>query len=242
MDWKIISQIEGTRNDGYIPPQTPSNNPNQKHDIVPGVTIASGFDVGQRSESDLREMGLSEDVISKLRPYLNKTGQDAQKALQDYGTPYLTDDEVSQVNEAAHRDTLNKFKEFYDEEVGEGKPHFDELPSHIQTALASVAFQWGPGFGYRDDSASGQKLWNEVIAQDWGAAERTLRQWGSNIPAYADRRNQEADLINPDSETTIAHKDKVASKTKKKSKQKAPLRSKPHAVRRHHPWGDIYDI
>lgn len=197
IDWSVISQMEGSRNDGYIPPTTPSNDPNQQHDITPGVTIASGFDLGQYSEDDLKRMGLSDEVANKLKPYLDKQGSDAQKALQSFGVPHLTDEEIAQVNEAVHQDELDQLKTRYDKAVGADKPHFDDLLSNVQTALASVAFQYGPAFGTRSDSASGRKLWKEAVSQNWDTAEKTLRQWGANIPAYANRRNREADLINP---------------------------------------------
>ena len=46
-----------------------------------GVTVATGFDLGQRNETDLRTLGLPSDLITTLKPYLGRKAKDAQDAL-----------------------------------------------------------------------------------------------------------------------------------------------------------------
>ena len=42
-----------------------------------GVTIATGVDLGQQTESGLRRMGIAEGTIRKFRPYFGLTGSRA---------------------------------------------------------------------------------------------------------------------------------------------------------------------
>ena len=61
IDYKFIGELEGGRlTKGYVPAPTVSRS---------GVTIATGFDLGQRNENDLKSLNLSVGLIDKLKPY-----------------------------------------------------------------------------------------------------------------------------------------------------------------------------
>ncbi len=158
------------------------------------MTIGSGIDLGQMKESDLNKLGLPQALNDKLIPYLDKKEDRARAVLT--ATPlHLSEEEVAQLNAAKHQSDINKLIENYNDDVDDGETQFHDLPQGIQTAIGSVGTQWGPKFGNRRDSASSRTFWDKVTNLDWQGASQVLRQWGTNIPAYATRRNAEADLI-----------------------------------------------
>jgi hypothetical protein len=64
IDYDFISKLEGGRQTtGYVPDTNTSQS---------GVTIATGFDLGQRNENDLIALNLPQSLIDKLKPYLGK--------------------------------------------------------------------------------------------------------------------------------------------------------------------------
>ena len=69
MTTDLLQRLEDNKFEGYIP--------NNKS----GVTIGRGFDLGQHKVKDLERMGLDSSLISRLTPYLNKTGQAARDTL-----------------------------------------------------------------------------------------------------------------------------------------------------------------
>ena len=74
VDYKFLSNLEGgSKTTGYVPAASVSNS---------GVTIATGFDLGQRGESDLKSLKLDALLISKLKPYLGAKGASAQALLK----------------------------------------------------------------------------------------------------------------------------------------------------------------
>lgn len=83
VDWNFVEGREGARRlDGYMP--TENGKPDGKVVGNSGVTIASGFDLGQHSPADLKAMGLYQGLIDRLTPYM-KPGlrkETAQKFLE----------------------------------------------------------------------------------------------------------------------------------------------------------------
>ena len=74
IDYGFLSSREGgSKTDGYVPAAAVSKS---------GVTIATGFDLGQRSETDLTGLGFGAILVAKLKPYLGKKNKDAVDALK----------------------------------------------------------------------------------------------------------------------------------------------------------------
>jgi len=74
IDYQFLSELEGGRKTNvYVPTATVSKS---------GVTIATGFDLGQRQESDLKALKLDAALITKLKPYLGITGANAQSLIK----------------------------------------------------------------------------------------------------------------------------------------------------------------
>ena len=74
IDYKFLSDLEGgSKTNGYVPAAEVSKS---------GVTIATGFDLGQRDENDLKTLKLSTTLTAKLKPYLGLKGKSAQDFLK----------------------------------------------------------------------------------------------------------------------------------------------------------------
>ena len=186
-DFSFIQDLEGTKSQGYVPVDNDG--------LVlghSGVTVASGFDLGQRRNADLN--GLPEDIIKKLQPFLGVKGQDALNL--NYKDLNLTDEEVSIVNKFAKNEALLDLNTAFRKETGES---FYNLPKAAQTVIASVAFQHG------DLSTAAPNFWKQITNGDWNGAIANLEDWEGTgkDSTYQTRREKEADLLRkmrPDSE------------------------------------------
>lgn len=178
IDHDFISEREGgsvTR--GYVPAVQISKS---------GVTVAAGFDLGARSDSDLSILGLTPALKAKLRPYCGKKGKDAADALK--ATPLtITPSQASEIDVAVRKSGLSKLQLAYRAAPDNAKNvDLFDLPAEAQTVIASVSFQYG------DLAFRAPKFWKAVSSQDWPTAVGILRDFGD---AYPSRRNLEADLL-----------------------------------------------
>ncbi|MEP7121366.1 MAG: pesticin C-terminus-like muramidase [Byssovorax sp.] len=174
IDWAFISAREGgERLDGYFPPANRSKS---------GVTIATGFDIGQRSKSDLERLVLSQVLVNKLSPYCGHTGSDAKEYVRKHPLN-VTPAEARAIDKASKREATERLVRRYD---AASEVKFEALPAEAQTVIASVEFQYGSIQTKRNT------FWLLVIAQDWSAAVKKLRHFGDD---YKTRRKKEADLL-----------------------------------------------
>lgn len=179
VDWAKIRQLEGFRLDGYVPIDDSGNVIDKS-----GVTVASGFDIGQRNLADLQKLGFSQGLIDKLKPYLGKIGQ----AALDYEKSrplFITQAEAETINRASHAATLASLVSAYDNAT-HTPGAFYELPAEAQTVLASVSFQYG------SLAIKTPNFWNQVVTKDWSAALANLWSFGDK---YTTRRHAEHDLL-----------------------------------------------
>jgi len=148
-----------------------------------GATIANGLDLGQRKNlNDLKANGLSEATAKKLSPYLGMT--------KDTAAAYVKAHPLS-LSKAEGAEVANAVSKTYDGRVASsfnklGGPQFSSLPSNVQTALASVAHQYG----------SLQAPAVRGVAQaakngDYTGAANALQ----HMKGYTNRRNAEAALM-----------------------------------------------
>lgn len=177
IDYKFISDLEGgSKTTGYVPAVDVSKS---------GVTIATGFDLGQRSEADLKALGFSDDLIAKLKPFLGKTGKDAQQVLEKSSLT-VTSEQASEIDKAVKTKHAEQIKLKYDT-VAKNNKKFFELPSEAQTVIASVSFQYGANL-----AAATPNFWEAAIIQDWKECIKLLQNFGD---AYPTRRKKEAALL-----------------------------------------------
>jgi hypothetical protein len=179
IDYKFISELEGGRlTKGYVPAPTVSRS---------GVTIATGFDLGQRNENDLKSLNLSVGLIDKLKPYAGMKGRDAEDYLVKHSLT-ISDSEADEIDKAVHGSHIAQLKQKYvcaaDNKIT--KDLFD-LPAEAQTVIVSVSFQYGVNL----DVAT-PKFWKAVTAQDWAEALKILKNFGDVYPM---RRGKEAAVL-----------------------------------------------
>ncbi len=94
IDWEFIASLEGKGvTTGYVPDASGSKS---------GVTIATGFDLGQRNESDLKSLGISAALITKFKPYLGMKGVAAADFLKKNPLT-ITDDEAKEIDKKSKR-------------------------------------------------------------------------------------------------------------------------------------------
>ncbi|WP_020424833.1 pesticin C-terminus-like muramidase [Paracidovorax oryzae] len=177
IDYAFLSALEGgSQTTGYVPAANVSKS---------GVTIATGFDLGQRSENDLKNLGLASNLIEKLKPYLGSKGADAKKLVEK--TPLtISAAEAESIDKATKASHIANLKLKYDSATTD-KKHFIDLPAQAQTVIASVSFQYGVNL----DSAT-PKFWKAVTGQDWTEAVKLLKNFGD---VYPTRRGKEAALL-----------------------------------------------
>lgn len=177
IDYDFLSDLEGgCKTVGYIPAVSVSNS---------GITIATGFDLGQRNENDLISLKLDTQLVSKLKPYLGLKGKSAQNLLKS--TPLVLSAAQSQsIDKAVKSEHVSTLKLKYDS-APDNKIKFIDLPPEAQTVIASVSFQYGTNL-----DAKAPKFWKTVTSQNWLEAIKTLQAFGD---AYPTRRKKEAALL-----------------------------------------------
>lgn len=148
IDYKFLSDREGGgKTKGYVPVANKSKS---------GVTVATGFDLGRRSESDLKALGLSTTLINKLKPYAGKKSKDAQDILKK--TPLvLNANQVAEIDKAVKNKHVQEIKQKYNAAIKAGSTKFEDLPPEAQTVIASVSFQYGTNL-----KSAAPKFWEAV--------------------------------------------------------------------------------
>jgi len=170
IDFKFIHELEGFRLKGYVP--------DPKHSKS-GVTIASGFDLGARNNTDLKSLGLNKELISKLDPYLGKKGTNALKYLKNNPLK-ITQDEGDTIDKLVKNSTIKRLTRIYNKK---SKIDFNCLTKKQQTVVASVFFQYG---------TETPKFFKYATSQQWDKVSNELRNFGDIYPT---RRNKEADYL-----------------------------------------------
>lgn len=179
IDWKFIEKMEGSTRDGYVP--TPDKSQS-------GVTIGAGVDLGQRTGHEIDALNISAELKARLKPYAGLKRYEAVNFLKDHPL-HLSETEVEALDQAIREPLVKNLIRTYDEALSKdgSVKSFQDLPSQIQTAIASVAFQYGINLRRRTPS-----FWALIITQKWDACIAELEHFGD---AYGTRRHAEAALI-----------------------------------------------
>ena len=173
VNFKFINDREGSARKGYVPtPETSQS----------GVTIANGFDIGQHSKQQILN-AFNKVLANKLLPYVGLIKQGALDKLEEIPLN-ITADEAKEINDYSHNKALTTLRNLW--QNSKATVAFDNLPSNKQTAVASVAFQYG------NLASRTPNFWHQVTSGDWLAAKANLRKFGDD---YSPRRNLEADLL-----------------------------------------------
>ena len=123
IDFDFILKQEGFETKGYVPDAENSKS---------GVTIASGFDLGARKESDLT--GLPKDIIDILKPFLGFQGAEASEIAPNLE---VTEDQAKIINEFAKSEAITRLKNKWENATGTS---FDDLSTEQATVLGFCSF------------------------------------------------------------------------------------------------------
>lgn len=176
IDSSFIRAVEGSILKGYVPLAGTTHS---------GVTIASGFDLGQMHIGEFNNLPISPDLKAKLRPYVGLIKFKAKAYLHSHPL-VITEEEFIQLNKVAANKILQPLAKFFFQSTGKS---FTTLPAEAQTVIFSFAYQHGPGFMKR--KGGNQELWNAFTSENWSKASQVLRSFNQ----YTDRRGMEADLL-----------------------------------------------
>jgi len=177
INWKFIQTLEGTRAKAYVPMNAAGIVIGQS-----GVTVGSGFDIGQWSYDGIVRLGLPLSLLKRLVPYIGLKRQAAVAKLREIPLT-LSLAEVALIDSVVQR-----YKEALAEaEWAKGKPStpWSKLTDTQQTVVASVLFQYGSPKRFPN-------FWRVVQSGDWNRAVTHLRNFGD---AYKTRRFKEADIL-----------------------------------------------
>ncbi|MCP4320493.1 MAG: peptidase [Alteromonadales bacterium] len=173
IDYSFINQLEGSECNGYVPAPEHSNS---------GVTIASGFDIGQRSVEELQQ-AFSKELSDKLIPYVGMKKQQAVTFLAEHPLQ-VSETEVKYINCYSHSAAEALLIKRWNS--SDSTCSFEQLAAPCQTVIASVAFQYG------NLERKTPNFWRQVTERKWTDVIDNLRNFGDR---YATRRNLEADLL-----------------------------------------------
>jgi GH24 family phage-related lysozyme (muramidase) len=178
VDNSFISAREGGQKlTGYVP-----NNGGVVIGVI-GVTIASGFDLGQQNKWDIRRIfgkgSENQDLKDLFQPYL---GLQDQAALSVAGNLTVSQYQANRIDSAVFGDkNRNLASNFAKATNGV----FSSLAENAQTALAD--------FNYQNGSVPSD-IMVAVSKGKYSEAPAAIRAYGASN-GYAERRNLEADLL-----------------------------------------------
>lgn len=183
VDWDFISAREGAlKTKGYVP----SDKSTGKALDNSGVTISTGVDLGAWSPESFRSLGISENLVNKLNPYFGLKGKNAQAVA---GNLSISKEEAKELYSTIKNNSLKKLQNAFNKE---SKVPFVKLSPGQQTALASIAFQYGLGEGGNGKGLMSHNFWKQTTSGKWDEAKKNLMNYGDK---YGPRRKLEASLL-----------------------------------------------
>ncbi|OUJ16108.1 pesticin C-terminus-like muramidase [Acetobacter sp. DsW_063] len=204
INFQFIANAEGDQwLRGYVPMQ---------HGVVigqSGMTVASGFDLGQWSVDEMTKQGFSETLLQKIRPFANRKMRHMTKAqvvalVATLGpVPILTKEEADACDTAVFTSIASGAMRIWNARIEKGVPLFTALPQGWQTVWISRFYQEGPGPKF----SSAIDFRSNALAGNWKDAIAALQSYTQ----YRDRIASEANLLQqqmPPEVTTGAVDDK----------------------------------
>lgn len=204
INWDFIHEQEGnSKTEAYVPVCTPKSVVNKLNKLCfgkeegsvigkSGVTLAAGFDLGQRNAYDLKQLNLPTHLNEVMKPFLELKKDDAVKALEEYEKKngnklMITTKDANTINQAVKGKTLSVLAKNFNTE---SKVKFEDLPANAQTTLASFAFQYGENMNkHRADFV--KKVWSGYVNQDYKGLILML----DSAKEYKQRRKNESELL-----------------------------------------------
>lgn len=163
-----------------------------------GMTIATGFDVGQISERQLSELGLLPETGPKLAPFAGvrftgKTRAQVATQVSKLGpAPILAKNEADAADLVVHRKHLAAAVASWNARRKPGVPEFKVLPIPWQTVLFSRTFHQGTGM---PDTAVAKPFYTAATEGRWADAATALQNYAVAPAWYKTRVSQEAAFL-----------------------------------------------
>lgn len=165
-----------------------------------GMTIATAFDIGQRTLEGLQSLNLGATINAKLEKYvhLDFKGKTRAEVLQKIAStapvPKVEKAEANTIDVASFGFHLNSAIQSWDQNRESGVPAFRALPVGWQTVVLSRTFHQGPGLP--NDTASSD-FYDAATSGKWTDAIQALRVYKAahSQQWYLDRVKLEADML-----------------------------------------------
>lgn len=187
VDYDWLTVIEGGQQyDGYRPPF-----------LKCGVTVATAVDLGQFTEWEFGRMGLSEPLLKKLKPYIGKTGEEAEQLLKKRRL-FLEPWEADELDIVIRNKSYKGIEKYYNDAHTNYNPlpsgpikKFEDLDSIPKSVIVSMAYNMGTNL-----RKVAPRSWFYILQNDWVNLERELVQWSSKFgKAISWRRKEEAKYL-----------------------------------------------
>lgn len=160
-----------------------------------GMTVASGFDIGQWSTDELDKLKFPDALMAKIKMFASPnrfkgmTRAEVVKKVGQLGpVPELTKDEADLCDGAVFSKILGDAITAWNSSTDFGVPKFTALPGGWQTVWLSRVYQEGSN----PRSVEAIRFRNTATAGDWQGAITKLRAYTGFTKT---RANQEADLL-----------------------------------------------
>jgi len=167
-----------------------------------GITVGTGYDIGQHSVADINALNISEDIKALLIPYANMRGEAAHNLLSE-NSLVLTDEQVAELDAAVASQMEEAMRAKWDESIPNYSPgpsstaSFDDLTWEQKAVVGSLWHQRGAtGF---------PSTLGKALDGDWDAVATELRdntQWTEQPGVFA-RNARAADLLDSSRDFTI---------------------------------------
>ena len=181
INYKVIARLEGGQQlKAYVP------NNNGKVIGKSGVTVATGVDLGQHSEDDMKKWDIPKTLLKKILPYAGKKKAKALEHLRENPLT-ITKEEAEALDKVMHTNILAGLVARYDSDTK--GPRFGEIPPEAQTVLLSATYNMG------DLSIVAPKMWKMATEQNWDQMAKELQNWDSSSKGIKNRRRAEGEYL-----------------------------------------------
>ena len=153
---------------------------------ISGVTIGTGVDLGQTDAATLRKIGVSEQTINIVRPYLEKRKKNAVYAL--YNNALVISKEVAdELDSCMIGHHIKIICNRYNKDAGAGA--FENLPWQAQAVIVSILYQRGV-----NSPSKFKNTWAALVNKDWKDASERFKN-SSLWAGYHNRRREEGKIL-----------------------------------------------
>jgi hypothetical protein len=153
-----------------------------------GVTIGTGFDLGQQTQAELQKLQLPEALCKKLAPYLGRKKLNALAYLKEHPLE-LTSEEVAALDRAVHEKYILETERLFGD-------NFTDVPKQVQAIAVSLHYQFG----------TPRRIASPALGMAWEALQQghyaqaadyltAVQGWSADHRQYLGRRRQEANLL-----------------------------------------------